>query len=255
MNKRIQLLPLVLLCLSWPIRLNGQTATHTPVNFAVWLSAEGNNPLRETSPWRLVTQATAKRSKGITDAQAYLLRGGLGYEFNGHQQVSAGFATEYHVPYDSASKPYKWADYRIVEEAKFPTVFAGGTKKIKQRFRLEERWQQQKSPPDLDKVTSYKFTTLFRYQFRFEHHQSDRSYSILYDEIRLRLTPTNERLFAQNRLFGGIGFSIDREKETHLEIGYMLQTVLNSDETAQRLKRVNHVLRITLISDAPLKFN
>src|SRR5262245_25368521 len=161
-------LPACFFLAAFSLELQGQTDQHIPINFAVWAAYHGEHPFRVDDPWRLRAEVTIKRNKGITDAQGYLFRGGVGYLFNRGQQVAGGFAFEYHIPYDSASQPYKWADYRIWEEADFRTKLGNGDKEFKQRFRVEEKWLARKSAPDFDTVTSYQFETMFRYQFGFE---------------------------------------------------------------------------------------
>src|SRR5262245_42865584 len=111
-----------------PIKLNGQAAMETPINFAVWVGYEGNHPLNDSSPWRLQTEAMIRRNNGVAIAQAYLLEGGLGYDFNRGQQVAGGYTFQYNYPYDAASQPYKRATQRIWEEASLKTPIGNGNK-------------------------------------------------------------------------------------------------------------------------------
>src|SRR5262249_4075613 len=150
------------------MELHGQTNEQVPINFAVWGAYHGEHPFRPADPWRLRFEVTLKRNNGIADAQAYLVRGGIGYLFKRGQEVAGGYAFEYHMPYDSASQPYNWADHRLWEEASFSKKFGKGDKEFNQRFRVEEKWLARKSPPDFDRVTSYKFETIFRYLFGVE---------------------------------------------------------------------------------------
>ena len=72
-----------------------------------------------------------------------------------------------------------------------------------------------------------------------------------YDEIHLRLLPTEEKLADQNRLYAGLIFYLDDRRLWRLETGYMLQSIWRSGENEQGLKRTNHTLRVTITSDAP----
>src|SRR5262249_425001 len=137
--------------------LSAQSDSSTPVDFGVWPSYNGNHELGNDSPWRLVVEGTAKRNKGGITAQANLLLGGLGYEWKRDRQVSAGFAIQQHIPFDSASQPYKWMEYRLFQQVKFPIEFHNGVDTVKQRVRLEQRWEARKSAPSYNTVTSYNF--------------------------------------------------------------------------------------------------
>jgi hypothetical protein len=234
-------------------QLIAQTEASIPINFAVWAGYEGNHPLKSGSPWRLQSEATAKRNEGILETQAYLLEAGLGYDLTRGLQASGGYAIQYNFPYDSASQPYKWAEHRVWQEARIHSGRGGGTE-FKQRIRTEEKWAARKSAPDYDKVTSYNFEVTLRYQFGVEFPLQGNAYSKFNNEIHLRIVPSDEKRFDQNRLFGGIGFTIDREKANRVEVGYMLQTVRNSSEAEPGRKRVNHTIRITFISASPLNF-
>jgi hypothetical protein len=236
------------------LRLNGQSSDEVPVNFAVWAGYEGTHPFHNESAWRLLISGTAKRNNGITDAQGYLVEGGLGYDLRPGKQVAGGYGIQYNIPFDSASKPYRWTDYRVWEEASFRKNIGGDTT-LKQRFTLEQRWQAQKSAPDYDKVTGYDFEMILKYKIALGVPLTSKTQSIFYDEIHLRILPTDKKRFDQNRLFAGLSIAIDREKRTSIEAGYMLQIVRDSSEVAEGRKRTNHTIRITFISESPLKLN
>src|SRR5262249_47955175 len=156
------------------------------------------------SPWRFVIEGTIKRNKGILTPATYELRSGLGYEWKPDHEVSVGYTLEDHIPYDSASQPYQWLEDRIWEDVKFPIG-----RKVKQEIRLEQRWEARKSAPDYDDVTHYNYETTLRYQFRLVFPLNAKTGSIFYDEVHVRLSPTNEKFFDQNRLFAGFGFKLE----------------------------------------------
>jgi hypothetical protein len=228
-----------------------QTNSTTPVDFSVWPEYEGNHELVNDSPWRFVADGVVKRSKGIFSSEAYLLEGGLGHEWKRDLQVAGGYGFQRHLPFDRSSQPYAWTEHRIFEELKFPVGIGKGNKTIKQKIRFEERWLARKSAPDFDRVTSYKFEVRPIYQFRLVLPLTPETDAVFYDEVRLRVVPTNENHFDQNRLFGGISRKTELLFFSRIEMGYMLQTV--RDSSANGRARVNHVLRITFVSDAPLR--
>src|SRR5262249_35809501 len=128
-----------------------------------------------------------------------------------------------------------------------------GTKKIKQTIAFRERWLARKSAPTYDKITSYKFEVTPVYQFELVIPKTTTTDFILYDEVHLRMVPRDEERFDQNRVFAGIGLKTENRAIHRIEMGYMLQTVRNSSETNPGRERVNHVIRLTLISSAPIR--
>src|SRR6185436_10168199 len=139
----LTLLPILMI----PSILTAQSATHTPINFGVWAGYDGGHPFNDTTAWRLVLAGTLKRNHGIFAPQADYLEAGIGYEFKDSMEVSAGYAFQYHFPYDSASQPYRWAEDRIWEEANFKFKLSDD-KTLRQQFRLEERFEARKNPPN-----------------------------------------------------------------------------------------------------------
>jgi uncharacterized protein DUF2490 len=231
--------------------LAGQTTTSdVPVDAGLWAAYKGNHGIGD-SPWRLVLEGVAKRNRGILDAQAYKVQAGWGYEWKPDWEASTGFAFQYHIPFDSASQPYKWPEYRIYEEFKFP--IKTGAKTIKQTISLRERWLARKSAPTYDEITSYKFEITPVYQFELVIPKTATTDLIFYDEVHLRMVPRDEPRFDQNRLFAGLGLKTENRAINRIEMGYMLQTVRNSSDTNPGRERVNHVIRLTLISKAPIR--
>jgi hypothetical protein len=57
----------------------------------------------------------------------------------------------------------------------------------------------------------------------------------------------------QNRAYAGIGMNLDKDKEWHVELGYMHQPNFDGSPETNDKSRLNHALRITLTSDAPFK--
>jgi hypothetical protein len=53
--------------------------------------------MERDSPWRLVIEGDAKRNKEIVDAQAYWLKGGIGYELKRDLQTVEGLKRVNHV--------------------------------------------------------------------------------------------------------------------------------------------------------------
>src|SRR5262249_31682760 len=139
-------------------------------------------------------------------------------------------------------------------QASLRTTIGNGNRTLRHRIRLEERWQDRKSAPTFDQVTSHKFDLRLRYKAGIELPLSSNTYSILNDEVFVRLAPRNERWFNQNRLFAGVGLILDKKKLNRIEVGYMLQAVRNSSESSTGWKRVNNTIRVTFKSAVSLGF-
>jgi hypothetical protein len=93
-----------------------------------------------------------------------------------------------------------------------------------------------------------------RYQAAFEFETSATTYWTVSDEVFLRLYPTAAvKTFEQNRFFTGVGIRLDEKLLWRLEIGYMLQDIRRSAETAHGSERVNHIIRAIILSDVPLR--
>jgi len=242
-----------LLLVMTPLTLFAQSTTETPVNFAVWGGYDGNLPFNETSAWRLRLSGTLKRNNGIVDPQADLLEPGIGYAFKHSKEIAGGYGVQYNIPYDSASLPYRWVENRIWEEARFKFKWSGD-KTFKQGFEVQERWLARKDPPDYDGVARWEFEITFIYTIGFERPLVSNVHFVIENELHLRVVPTDEKRIDQNRFFVGVSIPLDKERRNTVELGYMLQTVRNSSETAPGLKRVNNTLRVTFISDSPLHF-
>jgi hypothetical protein len=76
----------------------------------------------------------------------------------------------------------------------------------------------------------------------------------LYDEVHLRAPPPDaSRILDQNVAYAGLAFNLDKRQRWRLETGYMNQWYWNSAETQEGLKRINHMLRVTIVLDAPLR--
>ena len=65
------------------------------------------------------------------------------------------------------------------------------------------------------------------------------------------MTAEPEKILDQNRLFGGIGINLDKNKLWRLEVGYMYQPVFQSSPDVLGKSRVNHALRVTIATDLP----
>ncbi len=237
------------------IGLVGNTRAQTPVNGAGWYGYEGGHPFTEGNSWGLLLQGYIKRNDVITDNMALFGRIGLNRELANGNSIAVGYAVQYNYPYDAASLPYKWWDNRIWEQFVWNHHFGSGKRYVlTQRFRMEQSWEQRKSPPDYVEEAGWEFENIFRYQLKVNVRVNQTVSLSFYDEVHLLAPPpTADRIIDQNRAYAGLVFNLDQKGRWQLETGYMNQKYYNSSETQEGLKRINHTLSVTLVLSVPFR--
>ncbi len=228
-----------------PAQLSAQSY---PVNFTGWYGYDAYHRFHEDKPWGLWIESYWIRQDVILKQNALFARVGLNHYLKNGNRITAGFAYQYNYPYDDASLPYNWPDYRIFQQYLIRLQKPKGLWQF--RFRLEERWLGRKTDPQANTFDHYQYETTVAVMVKKTFEINEKLFAILYDEIWL-LFSTPDRILDQNRAFAGLGINLDKEKEWHLEIGYMHQPNFNTSPETNNKSRVNNALRITLTSDAP----
>ncbi len=239
--------PLLALLCCFVFKANAQSV---PVNYVGWYSYNGYHTLDEGSKYALILEGTIQRNNIIIDPMQFAIRAGLSYEFKNQHRLAGGYALQYNIPYDVASVPYNAVSSRIWEQYSFKILF----KKFSHRLRMEQIWTQQKAPPSYDETTDWKFQNILRYRANYLLPITSKLTADFNDEIFFNMFDLkSQRILNQNRLYAGLLFNLDKEHLWKMNAGYMLQTAFNSSESKEDKKRVNNVLRISIISD--LSFN
>jgi hypothetical protein len=88
-------------------------AQSPPVNFTGWYGYEWEHSFKEGKPWGFFGEGIIKRDEVIIKETQYFIRLGASYKLKSGNGLAGGFAYQYNFPYDAASKPYNWPDYRI----------------------------------------------------------------------------------------------------------------------------------------------
>ncbi len=221
-----------------------------PVNFTGWYGYDAYHRFKEDKPWGLWIESYWIRQDVITKQNALFARVGLNHYLKNGNRITAGFAYQYNYPYDEASLPYNWPDYRIFQQYLIRLQKPKGLWQF--RFRVEERWLGRKSDPVMSGFDSYKYETSAIVMIKKTFWLNEKWYAILYDEVWL-LFNTPERMLDQNRAFAGLGIHLDEKKEWHLEIGYMNQPSFTGSPETNEKSRLNHALRVTITSDAAFR--
>ena len=243
-----------IIALTFVFAISAWAQDETPQNATAWYGYEGYHPFVEGKPWGLMLEGYVKRNKIVTEPQGLFFRAGLNYELKSGHRITGGFAYQYNNPYDSEAEPYGWSDHRLWEQFLWRRSFGEDKHtQLMQRFRVEHRWLQRKEAPQFDRTENWKFENTFRYQLKYNVPIAKSVSLSLYDEIHLRLSPTDERLADQNRAYAGLIFYLDEKRLWRLETGYMLQNVFETPDGSSGQKRINHTFRVTITSDAPFR--
>jgi hypothetical protein len=230
-------------------------AQKTPQNLAAWVGYEMYLPFKEDGRWGLLLEGYAKGNNFLQQSQGSFYRIGANYYLKNGNRFGAGYAYQWNIPYDDVSLPYSNPDYRIYEQFIWRIVKKDGDVVWSQRFRMEQRWLGRKNDPDDSGFDYYKFENTFRYQLRYQWWFKPRLAAVGYDEVHIRTNAlsSGEKFLDQNRFYLGSAYSLDKHREIRMELGYMNQSFWKSVDTEEGRSRVNHVIRITLTTDLPLK--
>ena len=221
-------------------------AQKEPVNYVGWYTYNGFHTLDESNRLALILEGTIQRNNIIIDPMQYAYRVGLSYEFKNRDRAAFGYAFQYNIPYDAASVNYNAINRRIWEQYSFKILY----KKIAYRLRMEQIWTQQKAPPSYSTTSDWKFQNVLRFRMGYLLPINKKYTADFSDEIFFNTTDIKgQKMFNQNRIYAGLLFNLDKEHVWKMNAGYMFQAVWNTQEAKEDRKRINNVLRISVISD------
>jgi len=226
--------------------------SETPHNATAWYGYEGYHKFNRDKPWGLFLEGYIKRQDIIVKPMQWFFRLGINYHQENGNRISGGVAYQWNIPYDEASEPYSWPDYRIWEQYMIRIITEDNPNHLwVHRIRMEQRWLGRKDSINHTEY-NFKFENTFRYMLRSQWWLSQKFGIAVYDELHLRLPPPEaEKIIDQNRIYLGLLFALDDAREWRIESGYMFQSTFNAAEDQEGKRRVNHTFRITITSDVP----
>lgn len=177
-------------------------------DFGNWLIYIGNNKLN--SKWNIHNEVQYRNYNSIGDLEQLLIRTGLGYTFNDKKNnVLLGYGYILSENYISNSDNKATInEHRIFQQ--FTTTQTFGKVKLGHRYRFEQRFVESNF-----KMRLRYFLSL---NIPINIMENNKYYLSAYNEIFLN---TKTSVFDRNRLYGGIGYNINRA--IRIEVGYMNQ--------------------------------
>ncbi len=177
-------------------------------NLGNWLMYIGSKKIN--SKWNIHNEIQYRNYNGIGDLEQLLLRSGLGYNFKPNKNnVLLGYSNILSENYiDNTEEKESINEHRIFQQ--FTSKQKVDIAQLNHRYRFEQRFVES------------DFKMRFRYFLSinkpFSKEENNNLYFSAYNEIFLNL---ESKIFDRNRLYGGIGYKIN--KGIRFELGYMNQ--------------------------------
>jgi hypothetical protein len=210
-NKRIKKLSMVALILELmlPSLVQSQDS-----NFGNWLIYIGNKKLGQK--WNLHHEIQYRNYDAVGDLEQLLVRTGLGYTFNeSKNNILLGYGyilSENYV--GNTNEKVSVNEHRIFQQ--FTSKQKIGQVKLNHRYRFEQRF--------IENDFKMRFRYFLGINIPLSHKEKNNFYVSGYNEIFLN---TKSSVFDRNRLYGGIGYHLN--KNIRLEAGYMNQFFENGN--------------------------
>lgn len=172
-----------------------------------WLIYIGNKKIN--SKFNLHNEIQYRNYDAIGDLEQLLLRTGLGYTFKDNTcNFLLGYGYILSENYKDESQKYAINEHRIFQQ--FTSSQLIGSIKIQHRYRFEQRF--------VERDFKQRFRYFVSLNIPLKIKKNTQAYLSVYNEIFMN---TNTPVFDRNRLYGGVGYNIN--KNIRVEIGYMNQ--------------------------------
>ncbi|SHI73977.1 DUF2490 domain-containing protein [Algibacter luteus] len=204
LNIKVNLVALTMV-LMLPIYAQSQDS-----NFGNWLIYIGNKKLNNN--WNLHHEVQYRNYNAIGDLEQLLLRTGLGYTFNNSKNnLLLGYGYILSENYlGNTDEKISVNEHRIFQQ--FITKQNFNKFSLQHRYRFEQRFVES------DFKMRWRYFLGLNVPFCVSEDQTSKLYFSAYNEIFLN---TKSSVFDRNRLYGGIGYNIN--KNIRVEAGYMNQ--------------------------------
>lgn len=194
---------LLALVLIVPISVKAQDS-----NLGNWLMYIGNKKIN--SKWNIHNEVQFRNYNAVGDLEQLLLRTGLGYSFNENKNnILLGYGYILSENYiDNIVEKESINEHRIYQQ--LTSKHKIGIVKVNHRYRFEQRF--------VENDFKMRFRYFLSINIPLSIKEMNNFYLSAYNEIFLN---SESAIFDRNRLYGGIGFVVN--KNLRFELGYMNQ--------------------------------
>lgn len=180
-------------------------------NLGNWINYFGNKKI--DSKWNWHHEVQYRNYNAAGDLEQLLLRTGIGYnlsENNNNFLLGYGFINSQNYLGNFPDDKNRVDEHRIYQQ--FITKQSFGKFKVSHRYRLEERFVEE------DFKVRFRYFLAMKYLLNNSEFTDDTFYLTAYNEIFIN---TKKNIFDRNRLYGGLGYKLN--KLARFELGYMNQ--------------------------------
>jgi Protein of unknown function (DUF2490) len=177
-------------------------------NLGNWLIYIGNKKIN--SKWNIHNEVQFRNYNAISDLEQLLLRTGIGYSFNENKNnILLGYGYILSENYiNNTEEKQSVNEHRIFQQ--FISKQKIGIVKLNHRYRFEQRF--------IENDFKMRFRYFLSVNIPLSKKEISNFYFSAYNEIFLN---SESAIFDRNRLYGGIGFAVN--KNLLFELGYMNQ--------------------------------
>lgn len=189
-------------------------------NLGNWILLFGNKNVSEKLNWHHELQYRNYNVAG--DLEQLLIRTGLGMNVRENANLLLGYGFIRSENYTTADEKTVVNEHRIYQQ--FITKQRLGRLSLQHRYRFEQRFVEE------DFKLRFRYFLGLTYSLWKEEEANKEFYLSAYNEIFLN---TKQNAFDRNRLYGGLGYRLN--KSLRFELGYMNQFLSNGNRDQTNL--------------------
>jgi hypothetical protein len=174
--------------------------------FGLWAMYFGTN--RVSEKLSIHTEVQYRTYELVSNFNQLLLRTGLNYHISDNAMVTIGYGyINTDLSFSEPEGEKNFGENRIYQQ--FVLRNSVGKFRFSHRYRLEQRFIEN---AEIGSITEHRA----RYFLRVTYPLSEAWFLTVYDEIFINL---QEPIFGQNRLYGAVGYNVN--KDIALQFGYL----------------------------------